>query len=248
MNVRHFSAVLVFGLAFSGPAEANVITFTGQDDGAAIGSTYTNSNAAQASLIAAASAFGPVDTLGFAGYTVGTFSGTWPNGVGTWTTTQPVGCCTNGISGISNITDGNLYGFNVSTANGTGNWLGFPGGTATFDNTSPTNSFGFFATGVQTIFGTTFTVSFNDGSPETLNVPVNVNGGVEYFGFTDTSSFTSVTISRPAGVNGTDAWGIDEVSFNASGVPGPVAGAGLPGLVFAAGGVLAYWRRRHRAA
>jgi hypothetical protein len=42
------------------PAEAGIITFTGQDDGAAIGSGYANSNAAQASFLAAAAAFGTV--------------------------------------------------------------------------------------------------------------------------------------------------------------------------------------------
>jgi hypothetical protein len=39
-----------------------------------------------------------------------------------------------------------------------------------------------------------------------------------------------------------DGFGV--VHFTLTAVPGPIAGAGLPGLIFAGGGLVAWWRRK----
>jgi hypothetical protein len=36
------------------------------------------------------------------------------------------------------------------------------------------------------------------------------------------------------------------ISFSSVGVPSPIVGAGLPGILFASGGLLAWWRRKRR--
>jgi len=170
------------------------------------------SAAAQAAFLGSASGFGAVTTETFESLPVG-YSASFAIPGATVSLSAPdFGA---GFSGISNRTFGNLYGFN--TTPGGSNWLGFAAGSATFSFSTPTNSFGFYTTGVQTVFTSSLTVTFNDGAAETLNLPINVNGGASYFGFTDSTAVSSVTITDTSG----DAWGVDDVSYNFSGSSTP---------------------------
>jgi hypothetical protein len=63
--------------------------------------------------------------------------------------------------------------------------------------------------------------------------------------FTDAGTSDSFKIVRINGGTGNSAGQISAVTVTS--VPGPALGAGLPGLIFAGGGLLAWWRRKQRA-
>ena len=211
-------------------AMASVTTYSGQDDGASTTGPWPNSAAAQASFLAAAGLLSPVTIMNFEPpvalgyYTPITNAGP---GVSIALNAPNFG---DGFSGVSTTTFGNLYGFNVTP--GGSQWLGFAGGTATFSFANPTEYFGFWITGIQSVFTSTFTVSYNGADGQTLNIPINMNGGAQYFGFTDAgNAFNSVTISNLSN----DAWGIDDAAYNAgTSTPEPssllLLGSGALGL------------------
>jgi hypothetical protein len=93
-----------------------------------------------------------------------------------------------------------------------------------------------------------FVFNHRDGSFDTSIVTLNPGtSGLQHFSF-DEQNITSVNffaINTQGNVLQFDEIGLTAI---VTVVPGPIAGAGLPGLILASGGLLGWWRRRQKTA
>jgi hypothetical protein len=104
-------------------------------------------------------------------------------------------------------------------------------------NGSAEDPAGYLINGVFTQLSTD-NLAFTPGDFDTSGtITLTLNAG-------DTYGFYVNTVDNQGGrgeIDVTSASGINPV-------PGPIAGAGLPGLIFASGGLLAWWRRKRNTA
>lgn len=214
MYVRFCFAALATVTLSASAALAGPITFSGVDNGVRPGGAFTNSNAADSALVAAAGSAGSVIT--FEGLPTG--SNPYNLAVGAGVTLTVTGNPHGAISAQSNATF--LHGFNTTA--GGANWLQmFPafesstGASATFTFATGIQGFGFFMTDAQETFPGDITVTYTSGATEVLGVAENDDtGGVAYFGFYDPSaSIESVTINGGGTAVTRDLWGLDDVRF-----------------------------------
>ena len=215
----------VLTCAMFGSASAVVVVSSGVDVGANSGDPRPNSNAA-----AAAFDLSNNETIiTFEAAPLGSFTNLL---VAPGVTINGTDCCGSPQT-IRNSPVGSpdgLFGYN--TTSGGSQFLSLFGGSITFTFATPIEDFGAYFSGVQL---TGETITFNDGAPQSINIP-NPGSGVLFIGFTDFGNpITSLTINVQVANTG-DIVGIDDVRFSVAQVPEPatlaLAGLALAGLGF----------------
>jgi len=209
-NMLLVAGTIVALACLTGTAKAGPLTtYTGADNDVSSLAQMTNSVAAESAFAAAAP-----------GLSIITFE-----------TAVPSDVSIAGGSITNNSECGALCGFDT-TPGGSYFYL-LLGGSATFSFTTPISDFGMYITGLQTDLVPQETLTFSDGSSETIDTPTSTGGGGAFIGFTDTgASITSVSYNATD-----DVVSLDDVlygSATSTATPEPnsllLLGTGIAGL------------------
>ena len=215
-SFHRVAGAALIAAAFSGAASAAPVTYIGADNNATSVASLVNAGAAAASFAAATGALSTI----------------------TFESALPAGVTISGGSVTSNSGCGAVCGFNTTT--GGSNFLLLSGGTTTFSFASGISAFGFYVTGLQSDLVPQQTVTFTDGSSQSINFPTSIGGGGAFIGFTDLGkSISSISINVT-----NDIVAIDDVKFGTmtAAVPEPSTYA----LMLAGLGIMGFLARRKK--